>query len=183
MFLQLENLCNYIDKSFETIICSHPEEVRCKKGCSDCCHAIFDISFIEAARIASFLSQNGNILEDQQERAKEAAQLYEEVAQGKLDPSKGRIRCPLLAADDLCLAHQVRPINCRTYGVPTLINQMTHVCGLSQFKSNQKYPTLDLAPLQNSLQDYSITLVGEEFGKKRFPIAWVFLKLDYFLPV
>ncbi len=73
-------------------------------------------------------------------------------------------------------------MNCRTYGTPTLINGQAHVCGISEFDNNKQYPTIDLEPLQKSLYEYSVDLVGEDFGKRRFPIAWVFLKTDFFLP-
>jgi len=182
MFEKLENLINSVDDAVATIYEAHLEEIRCRPGCADCCHAVFDISFIEAAYIASFLAERRDILESQQERARNAAEQFEALIREGADISAARIRCPLLGEDNLCLAHLYRPLNCRTYGTPTVIEGKAHVCGLSGFDNRQSYPTVNLAPLQQSLQEYSIELVGPVFGIKRFPIAWVILKLEYFLP-
>ena len=182
MFLRLKELYQFVDSTVEQIKNKFPEQVRCKPGCADCCHAVFDISFVEAAYLADFLSSHKDILNSQQERAHSAAVAFEKLLQDDADLAKARIRCPLLGEDDLCLGHQVRPINCRTYGTPTSIDGKAHVCGISEFDNNKQYPTIDLEPLQKSLYDYSVQLVGKDFGKRRFPIAWVFLKTDFFLP-
>jgi Fe-S-cluster containining protein len=182
MFQKLENLFEFVDKTVEQILQEHREKVLCKPGCADCCHALFDVSFIEAAYIATFLTNHPEIVEHQLIRAEQAALEFEKFAKTNGDPSTTRIRCPLLGDDDLCLGHKVRPINCRTYGTPTRIDGKAHVCGLSAFDSNEEYPTIDLQPLQKSLTEYSIELVGEQFGARRFPVSWVFLRTDYFLP-
>jgi len=182
MFEKLENLYQFVDKTVEQILEQHREKVVCNPGCADCCHALFDISFIEAAYIATFLEKHPKIHQSQKHRAEQAALEFEEFAKTVADPSLTRIRCPLLGDDNLCLGHGVRPINCRTYGTPTRIDGKAHVCGISGFDSNREYPTIDLQPLQESLTKYSIKLVGEQFGTRRFPISWVFLKTEYFLP-
>lgn len=182
MFSKLEELYQFVDNTVSKIQDQFPKQVLCVPGCADCCHAVFDISFIEAAYLAQHLSEHKEIIEQQKEHATKAAVEFEQLLQEKSDPSKARIRCPLLGDDDLCLAHEFRPINCRTYGTPTSIEGKAHVCGLSNFDNNSEYPTIDLAPLQKSLSDYSIELVGEDFGKRRYPIAWVFLKTSFFLP-
>ena len=58
MFSNLEELYQSVDQAVDTIIQQHPLEVRCRKGCADCCHAVFDVSFIEAAYIATFLQED-----------------------------------------------------------------------------------------------------------------------------
>jgi len=182
MFSRLHNLFKFVDATVDTIYQQHADEVQCKPGCADCCHAVFDISFIEAANLAVFLSARQEILEKQHEAAMQAAVAYEQLIKNDKDPAAERIRCPLLGQDNLCLAHSERPINCRTYGTPTIINGQTHVCGLSNFDNQLRYPTIDLAPLQDSLHQYSLDLAGEPVGSRRFPIAWVLLKTGYFLP-
>jgi Fe-S-cluster containining protein len=182
MFDQLRHLHAFVDQTIASVADKHPDAVHCRPGCADCCHAAFDLSFIEAVYLANFLKNHPDILASQQELAGEAAAAYETMIREQNDPATVRIRCPLLAENNLCLAHEARPINCRTYGTPTLINGITHVCGLSGFINNQAYPTVDLAPLQKSLNQYSVTLVGDNFGNRRYPIAWIFLKTDFFLP-
>ena len=39
------------DQVFDGMLQKYPELVRCKIGCSDCCHAIFDLTLIEAIYI------------------------------------------------------------------------------------------------------------------------------------
>lgn len=182
MFSRLIELYQFVDDTVKKIQNQFPDQVRCTPGCADCCHAVFDISFIEAAYLAQHLHTHPKLHKSQQQRAQTAAVEFENLVKEGTDPSKARIRCPLLGDDDLCLAHEIRPINCRTYGTPTSIDGKAHVCGLSGFDNNKAYPTIDLAPLQQKLSQYSTELVGEEFGQRRFPIAWVFLKTDFFLP-
>jgi Fe-S-cluster containining protein len=182
MFKQLEHLFTFVDTAVNDIIRQHQEAVRCRPGCADCCHAMFDVSFIEAAYIAAFLDRNRHLLDSRRHYAELAAGQFEKNLREHVDPSTARIRCPMLGDDDLCLGHAVRPLNCRTYGTPTLISGTAHVCGLSGFHNHASYPTIDLGPLQDSLREYSSRLAGQEFGRKRFPIAWIFLRLDYFLP-
>lgn len=182
MFTKLKELYDFVDQTVATIYTKHPKEICCRPGCDDCCHATFDISFIEAAYLALYLRDNPEVLNRQQDQAQNAAVAFEKMVKTDGDPSTTRIRCPLLSEDKLCLAHSSRPINCRTYGTPTVIESHTHVCGISKFDSEKSYATIDLAPLQKSLNEYSIELVGDDFGNRRFPIAWVFLRIDFFLP-
>jgi len=182
MFDKLQSLYDFVDETVATIYRQHPDEIRCKPGCADCCHAVFDVSFVEASYLATYLAEHPELVEAQQEAATAAAVAYEEILKLGQDPAQKRIRCPLLGDDDLCLAHRMRPINCRTYGTPTVIDGQTHVCGFSGFSDNLTYATVDLAPLQKSLNEYSVALVGPDFGNRRFPIAWVILKTQFFLP-
>ena len=182
MFSRLKELYQFVDNTVEEITKQFPDQVRCKPGCADCCHAVFDISFIEAAYLARFLKSHEDIRQSQQQRGQSAAVAFEKLLKEDADLAKARIRCPLLGEDNLCLGHNVRPINCRTYGTPTVIDGKAHVCGVSEFDNKKSYPTIDLEPLQKSLYNYSVELVGEEFGRRRYPIAWVLLKTDFFLP-
>ncbi|MEE4137062.1 MAG: hypothetical protein V2I32_13360, partial [Desulforhopalus sp.] len=68
MFAQLEKLYRIVDDTVTSITAAHPRAVRCRPGCADCCHAVFDISFIEAARLALFLAENPLTLTSQQKR-------------------------------------------------------------------------------------------------------------------
>jgi len=182
MFSKLEQLLRHVDNTVTTIAKDYPAEVKCAPGCADCCHAVFDVSFIEAAYIAAYLEKHPEIITEQQERASKAAEAWENLGREGSDPAKARIRCPLLAENNLCRAHGVRPINCRTYGTPTVINGKGHVCGFSGFNRQGAYPTVDLAPLQQSLASYSAELAGDAFATRRFPIAWILLRLEFFLP-
>jgi len=179
MFAKLLHLYQFVDQTMATLFKQFPEETRCGKGCTDCCNAVFDLSFIESTYLlAMFKTLPAEISSEILARCPQAEQLWLEVFSSNTDPSTARIRCPLLSDQGLCRCYEARPINCRTYGAPTIINGSAHVCGLSNFSMGKSYPTLDLAPLQHSLYEYSVAGAGEKLGRQRWPIAIILLHPD-----
>ena len=173
----LDTLFAAIDQAFEAVRQAHPEAVACGKGCADCCHAVFDVSLVEAVNLQSCFQKLDQALQDQiAVAAQEALQAWERIMEERLDPAVARIRCPLLDVQGQCLCYEARPVNCRTYGVPTVINGKGHVCGLSGFEPGISYPTVNLASLQKVLHDLSVQKAGAEKGARRWPIASVILK-------
>ena len=176
MFAKLQHLYQFVDQTMAMLFERFPDEVRCGKGCTDCCNAVFDLSYIEAANLLSlFRDLPPEIQNEILARCPTAEQQWLEIAAGRNDPSTARIRCPLLSDQGLCHCYAARPINCRTYGVPTVIHGAAHVCGLSNFSKGKSYPTIDLAPLQHSLYEYSAASGGEDLGRQRWPIAVILL--------
>ncbi len=176
MFKDLENLYESADMAVADVQKRYSKEVRCKKGCTDCCYAVFDVSLIEAL----YIRQHFDSLDRKQRRAalniaKKAIKSWDQLVAAKTDPSVARIRCPLLADSGECVCYKSRPINCRTYGIPTVIGNKSHVCGLSGFEHGKTYPTLNLAPLQKRLYELSAALKGEDLGRRRWPVAAVLL--------
>jgi hypothetical protein len=51
VFKKYEALVDQVDDVFEQVRQQYPECVTCKLGCADCCHAIFDLSLVEALYI------------------------------------------------------------------------------------------------------------------------------------
>ena len=51
IFAEYEKLRASCDAVFERIRHDHAQCVTCKEGCSDCCHALFDLSLVEAMYI------------------------------------------------------------------------------------------------------------------------------------
>lgn len=182
MYSKLLHLFNIIDQSVTGICTDFPEEVVCKPGCADCCNAAFDISFIEAGHLASILLQDKDLTTTMQPQATQALEQYETLLREKQNPEEARIRCPMLGTDDTCRCYAGRPVNCRTYGTPTEIHSKGHVCGFSGFKKGVKYPTINLAPIQKNLYDWSVAYAGAEHGARRFPIALVILRPSRFAP-
>ena len=176
MFKDLENLFDFADQTVADIIKSYNHEVRCQKGCTDCCYAVFDVSLIEAL----YIRHQFDSLDRKKRRAalniaKKALKSWNQLVTTKADLSLARIRCPLLADSEECICYKTRPINCRTYGVPTVIGNKSHVCGLSGFEKGKTYPALNLEPLQKRLYELSAALKGEDFGRRRWPLAAVLL--------
>lgn len=47
IFLEYEVLAAQVDKLFQDVQSKYPEEVACTRTCSDCCHALFDLSLVD----------------------------------------------------------------------------------------------------------------------------------------
>ncbi|MBW1643427.1 MAG: YkgJ family cysteine cluster protein [Deltaproteobacteria bacterium] len=155
------------DAAFKHVSEAHPELVRCKKGCSDCCYALFDLTLIEALYInyqfnekmsgneKTRLIEEANRIDRATYRVKRKA--FKDVSGGKnevevlMELAKERMRCPLLNKEDLCLLYENRPITCRVYGIPTSSGGMGHTCGLSGFSEGAEYPTVNLDAIQKQL--------------------------------
>ncbi|HIJ90222.1 MAG: YkgJ family cysteine cluster protein [Desulfobulbaceae bacterium] len=173
---ELDKLFAAIDQAFKAVREVHPDAITCEKGCADCCHAVFDVSLVEAVNLqAHFRKLAAPMREQIAAAAHQAMQAWEHIMAAHLDPAVARIRCPLLDDQGLCLCYEARPVNCRTYGVPTVIDGKGHVCGLSGFEPGESYPTINLVALQRILHDLSVQLAGEEKGVRRWPIAAVIL--------
>lgn len=157
--------------AFKHVSEEHAGLVRCKKGCSDCCYALFDLTLIEALSINYHF--NKNVSGDEKARLIEEAnrinratyrvkrKAFKDVEAGKnevevlMELAKERMRCPLLNKDDLCILYENRPITCRVYGIPTSSAGMGHTCGLSGFSEGTEYTTVNLDVIQKQL--YQIT--------------------------
>jgi Fe-S-cluster containining protein len=174
---ELINLFTTVDQVFAGVTAQFSDEVKCGQGCDDCCRAVFDISLVEAVALASIMPGLAKeVRESALKRAAEALAAWDEIEVGNAaDLAKERIRCPLLGEDGLCVCYEARPVNCRTYGVPTVIGGAGHVCGFSGFESGSDYPTVNLEQLQTVLLALSVRLAGEEAGSKRWPVAKVLL--------
>lgn len=181
MFDELRHLYQYVDETMRMLYEKYPDEVMCKKGCSDCCHAVFDLSLIEALYLLSVFGYRSEELQQRVlSRCEPALKKWESLMTTGEDLSRARIRCPLLNDTGECDCYEARPVNCRTYGVPTVINGAAHVCGLSRFQKGISYPTVNLDPLQKGLHEYSVKAGGQELGAKRQPVAAILLFPEQF---
>ncbi|MCM0755260.1 YkgJ family cysteine cluster protein [Desulfovibrio aminophilus] len=196
-FKKYEAIIGEADKVFETVKAQSGDRVRCKEGCSDCCHALFDLTLIEALYVnhhfnASYSGlERSRILEraDEADRAVhkfkrdmfKAAQAGTSTADILREAAKSKVRCPLLNDDDLCVLYDRRPVTCRIYGVPTAIGGEAHTCGRSGFEPGGKYPTVFLDKLQDRLYLLShemATAIGSryrELGTVLVPLSMALL--------
>ncbi|MBU2429930.1 MAG: YkgJ family cysteine cluster protein, partial [Proteobacteria bacterium] len=154
----------------------------CREKCSDCCYAIFDLTLIEALYLKDhFLKkfsglQKNQVLEiaDKTDRAltKMKRKAFKEAKDGadQLEiigkMSQERIRCPLLGEDNLCVMYDKRPITCRIYGIPTSTAGVSHICGRTNFKQGEPYPTLNMDKIYTQLQLLSAELVRDIKSEK-----------------
>jgi Fe-S-cluster containining protein len=175
-FKRYEDLVRKADAAFARVQQEFSGCVRCHIGCADCCHALFDLTFIEALYINQRFHET--IEADARERILKRAnridrqiyklkrQAYKDLESGRdendilQDMARQRVRCPLLNDDDRCDLYAYRPITCRFYGIPTAIKGEAHTCGLSAFEKGKPYPTVDLDAVHAQLYEISADLVG-----------------------
>jgi Fe-S-cluster containining protein len=185
-FKEYEKLTSLADEVFKRVINEYPECYRCKKGCSDCCYALFDIGLVEALYINHHFKEKFQNKEPNREANKKQEKIierankadrtvyklkrdaYKEVVEkGKSEDeiiarmALERIMCPLLNDDDKCSLYEYRPITCRLYGIPISIAEMSHTCGRSGFKEKNKYQTVKMEIIQNKLYEISFKLIAD----------------------
>jgi Fe-S-cluster containining protein len=113
----------------------------CRPGCTQCCHGVFAINELDVQRLASGMktlrSENSSLAAELQQRAK--AWIAEHGPGFPGDPETGRLGnsdadrarfedyandapCPALdPATGLCDVYPWRPMTCRVFGPPVLI--------------------------------------------------------------
>jgi Fe-S-cluster containining protein len=176
-FEKYERLVAASDAAFDRVKKAHADCVQCKEGCSDCCHAIFDLTLIEALYLNHRFKEKfeGNDRAEMDEKANRSdrqiakikRKAHQDLLDGKAeeeilaDLARERVRCPLLNTQDLCDLYDHRPLTCRFYGIPTAIGGKGHTCGLSDFKQGEKYPTVNLDAINGRLQEISAELVRD----------------------
>ena len=176
-FKKYEELVKTVDDVFERVSKEHSECVKCKIECSDCCHAMFDLTLIEAMYInhkfkekiegnaREVIINKANDIDRQIHKIKRKA--FKELEAGSSEDeilaklAGERVRCPLLNSKDSCDLYEYRPITCRFYGIPTSIGGVGHTCGKSGFIEGEKYPTVNLDIIHGRLQQISAEFVKE----------------------
>ena len=167
-FEKYEALVATVDQIFARVKEEFPKEVFCREKCSDCCYAMFDLSIIEAIYLnhkfrEKFKGTEKKDLIDEAAKTDRAIvklkrEAYKEFKSGKNEVdilgkiSMERVRCPLLGANNMCILYESRPITCRIYGIPTSSSGLSHICGRTNFKEGEKYPTVNMDVIYSKLQ-------------------------------
>ncbi|CAM2060175.1 conserved hypothetical protein [Desulfovibrionales bacterium] len=166
-FAKYEALLAEADGVFGKVAKQCPGQVNCKVGCSDCCYAMFDLSFIEALYLnyhfyRTIQGERRVRIMDRADAADRKAyrfkrKIFKDSEAGRStaeilsEVAAVRLRCPLLDEEGRCELYVYRPVNCRLYGVPMAISGKAHTCGLSGFIPGISYPTVNVELLQNRL--------------------------------
>ena len=153
------------DAAFARVAGQHPQAVACKPGCTDCCHALFDLTPIESLALAlAFMELPRHIRREARRRGEKVAGVFDQTlaqafgqkGEERLQVlSQARVPCPLLAVNDRCLLYEHRPVTCRLYGIPVAIDGKARICHLSRFKDGETYPTADMTLVQDKLERLS----------------------------
>jgi Fe-S-cluster containining protein len=176
-FQHYEKLTEAANKIFEKIKSDFPREMTCRLGCSDCCHALFDVSLIEALYLnyhfnTDFDPERRAALIEKANRADRTVYKIKRDARKRLEGggsdeellvslSAERVRCPLLDKDNRCEMYEFRPVTCRLYGVPTEIGGLSHSCGLTGFSKGKSYPTVHMEKMNQQLFGLAVAFVRD----------------------
>jgi len=162
-FGALEDLMAEVDRRFEETRRRYPREVRCRRGCTDCCYAPFDLSLAEALYLArAFRRLPRRVRREVERRLEKYEKQWETEVPKPVDPfalSRVRLRCPFLDDRGLCVVYEFRPLTCRIYGLPLSLGEETVVCPRSGFEPGKTYPTVLFAEVLRRLAEISEDLV------------------------
>ncbi len=99
---RLGELSAKIDAFFARVEARHGDDMQCATGCSDCCHVRLTLTEVEAAEI-------------RRELASWPAARRSAIA---ANAAASTDRCAALDPSGRCLIYAVRPVVCRSHGVP-----------------------------------------------------------------
>ena len=136
LFERYETLCRYCDDFFNRVADKFPNHMQCAKGCSSCC-LLETVAPLEAYIIVSYLQQHPIIAK-----------------------RKSSEHCVFLE-QDTCLIYPVRPIICRTHGLPI------------QYPAPQGY---DVCPL--NFPETDLTLLDKHYVLDAELITSNFMRLN-----
>jgi len=177
LFRRYERLLQEADQAFEGVRVRYDALMKCRLGCSDCCHAVFGLFPIEAAYLQERFGGLGrkerraalNRAEKSErdlDRVRTLLREEEEVNSPSDVLARERVRCPFLDDQNACIAYSFRPITCRVYGIPTQIRKKIRACPKNLFKPGQPYPAFDLDEAYKELYRMSVELLS---GRHRDP--------------
>jgi len=106
MLDRYRELAAKVDAFFARVEARHRGDLRCAAGCHDCCLTRLTVTGLEADAIAEGVAA----LPADRRAALAATARRPEVA--------GAPRCAALADDGRCLIYEVRPLVCRSHGLP-----------------------------------------------------------------
>lgn len=171
LFEEYNLLVARADRAFQKVAEDYPQHVRCRLQCSDCCHAVFGIFLIEAVYLKHRFDglseefkrealRRGSVADEALREIEERLQRYSDDPEKQVEAlSRERVRCPLLTDEQKCLAYPFRPITCRVYGIPTVMNGRVHVCWKAGFKRGESYPAFNLDAVYRELYHLSRKLL------------------------
>jgi Fe-S-cluster containining protein len=127
IFERYDQACREVAAEFNRNIALHGERIHCRRGCSQCCYHLFQITEPEAAVISRAVRRMPEAeREDLQARARRYLPQREAIlrehglieAWGHLPPEGTRLACPALSGDGACRIYEHRPLICRKFGIP-----------------------------------------------------------------
>ena len=87
--------------------------MACSSGCAACCHLYVQVPPGTAAVMVEHIA--AHFTPADRETLREKLKAAAAAAREAPDPTKLRLRCPLLGGDDRCSVYEVRPLSCRAF--------------------------------------------------------------------
>lgn len=97
------DLCAKVDSFFDRVVVRHGAEMECVAGCHGCCQGGLTVTAVEAGEIRDGVA---GLSADARERAAARAE------------AEDGTRCAALEQDGRCAIYPVRPLVCRSHGLP-----------------------------------------------------------------
>lgn len=137
-------------------------DLACKAGCHGCCAPGLSVTAVEAAAIADWVGEHPEV-------ATELAELETQKVWGDS-------RCLLLRVDGTCAVYPVRPLVCRTQGMPIVLESGK----LTTCELNFGAGMADLAAAdrldQRTLSTLLFVVDQRHGGGDRRPLTWTGLR-------
>jgi Fe-S-cluster containining protein len=115
------------DRFFSKVAAEQPAALACRRGCTLCCHGLFEISAADVSTVAQGMErldpERRQLAVARAEAAMAATShpVLRECSPEEKDAFFARadgIACPFLGDGGACMIYENRPLVCRTFGLP-----------------------------------------------------------------
>ncbi|WP_243373542.1 YkgJ family cysteine cluster protein [Geotalea sp. SG265] len=130
-------LLTSVDQWFARCMAAAPDDIRCGRGCSECCRGLFDITLLDACYLKSGFDRLSEevkdmVLEKAIKRLNGVKAIWPEfnlpfILNHRPDaewdavmPDEDDTPCVLLDDHGQCLVYEHRPMTCRLHGIPLI---------------------------------------------------------------
>ena len=115
------DITNLIQQEFERNVDKYGSKIQCRRGCSQCCSQIFNITQVDAFVIGEHVKTLP--LDKQKELKQKAKEYLQEKERKNLNINAEysvtpKIPCPALGDEGECTIYEARPVVCRRFGMP-----------------------------------------------------------------
>jgi Fe-S-cluster containining protein len=186
LFREDQKLIQIVDAAFADAARRSGEWLLCKPGCSQCCHGVFAINQLDAARLKAGLAELTRSEPDRatrvRQRAAESLQRLRPHFPG--DPGTGILHegadaderfsdfandepCPALdPATGTCDMYSARPMTCRVFGPPLRSEDGLGVCELCfHGASTKQIAACELIPDPDDLESRVLSRLESATGR------------------
>lgn len=122
-----KNILSRADEWFRSVSRTQPQNLQCGRGCSLCCHGLFEIGSGDVPILAEGLGalnpmRRGTIIR----RAREIVESSRHPNLRECSPQEkevffdrtASVPCPNLDEAGMCMIYESRPLVCRAFGLP-----------------------------------------------------------------